>query len=148
MPFPPPVVYVAGFALGALLEPALPLAVQIPTGRWIDAIGLGLMVVGVGVLYTGIVTFRRARTPVYPNRPAKLVVSHGIYAHTRNPMYVGLAALYLGGVVTTGLLWPLVLFPLVIVVIRTQVIAREERHLTEKFGGEYTEYTRRVRRWL
>ncbi|MES2522314.1 MAG: isoprenylcysteine carboxylmethyltransferase family protein [Gemmatimonadota bacterium] len=149
VPFPPPIVYVLGFGLGALLERWAPLPVRLPTHSWwaLNA-GLGLMVVGLIVLYTGIMTFRRADTPVYPHSPARLVVSHGIYAHTRNPMYLGLATFYLGGVMATGMLWPLLLFPLVIFVVRTQVIAREERHLTEKFGDDYRDYATRVRRWL
>jgi protein-S-isoprenylcysteine O-methyltransferase Ste14 len=28
------------------------------------------------------------------------------------------------------------------------VIAREERYLTEAFGGAYREYAQRVRRWM
>lgn len=35
-----------------------------------------------------------------------------------------------------------------ILVIRTQVIAREERYLAAKFGDEYLAYKARVRRWI
>ena len=103
---------------------------------------------GVALMLTGIITFRRARTAVYPNRPAKRLVTHGVYAHTRNPMYVGMSMLYLGGVAATAMLWPLVVFPLVLVVLVTQVVRREERHLRERFPEEYGEYTSRVRRWM
>jgi hypothetical protein len=45
-------------------------------------------------------------------------------------------------------LWPLILLPLVIVIVRRVIIDREERYLTAKFGEEYLRYKARVRRWL
>ncbi|MGH7668874.1 MAG: methyltransferase family protein, partial [Gemmatimonadaceae bacterium] len=39
------------------------------------------------------------------------------------------------------------LIPLV-VVIQTYAIAREERYLERKFGQQYRDYRRRVRRWI
>ena len=38
--------------------------------------------------------------------------------------------------------------PLVLVVIDRGVIAREERYLERKFGSEYLDYKRSVRRWI
>jgi len=40
------------------------------------------------------------------------------------------------------------LLPLVLIVIQRQVIAREERYLEAKFGGDYRRYKAEVRRWL
>jgi len=37
---------------------------------------------------------------------------------------------------------------LVLIVIQTQVIAREERYLEAKFGADYRQYKAEVRRWL
>jgi protein-S-isoprenylcysteine O-methyltransferase Ste14 len=109
----------------------------------------GLMaVVGLTVVYTGILTFRRFRTSVYPNRPAKLVVDTGIYARTRNPMYLGLTIAYLGGVLLMGSIGTLMLLPFVLAALVTQVIRREERHLRERFPVEYADYCARVGRWL
>jgi protein-S-isoprenylcysteine O-methyltransferase Ste14 len=42
----------------------------------------------------------------------------------------------------------LILLPAVLVVVDWGVIRREERYLEERFGSDYTEYRRRVRRWL
>jgi len=75
-------------------------------------------------------------------------VVQGPYRFTRNPMYVGLAALYAGVTLLVNSLWPLLLLPVVLVVIRWRVIAREEAYLERKFGDVYRTYTTRVRRWL
>jgi protein-S-isoprenylcysteine O-methyltransferase Ste14 len=42
----------------------------------------------------------------------------------------------------------LLLFPLVIALLVTVVISREERYLRGVFGSEYLDYCRRVNRWL
>jgi len=146
--FPPPLPYVVAFGVGALLERYAPLPITLLDVPWLGWVGLALMAAGLITLATGMLTFRNARTPIYPNAPATTIVTHGIYRVTRNPMYVGLATLYLGGVAATAMVWPLLLLPPVIALIYTQVIRREERHLHRAFPEEYGAYTRRVRRWL
>jgi protein-S-isoprenylcysteine O-methyltransferase Ste14 len=146
--FPPPLLFVALFAIGTVLERWIPLPVRLPDHPVLATLGLLVMAAGVALVLTGIWTFRRARTAVYPNRPAKSLVTHGVYAHTRNPMYVGMSMLYLGGIAATAMLWPVLLFPVVIGLLVTQVIQREERYLRERFAEEYGEYCARVRRWV
>ena len=63
-------------------------------------------------------------------------------------MYLGMALIYAGLAVGFDGPLALVLLPVVLIIIRTQVIAREERYLEDKFGDEYRAYKARVRRWL
>jgi len=111
---------------------------------------LGWLLAGAGVALaaSAIVLFRRAGTSPVPIQPTTALVAQGPYRFTRNPMYVGLAALYAGIALLVNSLWPLVLLPVVLVVIRWWVIAREEAYLERKFGDAYRAYTRRERRWL
>lgn len=148
VPFPPPLLFVGGIALGILLDIAVPLPAVIPDAGWVVTIGFTLVAIGLACMFAGILTFRKFRTAVYPNRPAKLVVDSGIYARTRNPMYLGLTIAYLGGVLLTGVLWTLIVLPLVLALLITQVIRREERHLRERFPEAYAAYCATVRRWL
>ncbi len=146
--FPPPLLFVGGLAIGVLLERVLPLPAVIPDAQWVVIIGFALVAIGLACMITGILTFRAFRTAVYPNRPAKLVVDTGIYAYTRNPMYLGLTIAYLGGVFLTGVLWALILLPFVLALLITQVIRREELHLSERFPEAYAAYCTRVGRWF
>jgi protein-S-isoprenylcysteine O-methyltransferase Ste14 len=57
-------------------------------------------------------------------------------------------AVYLGAALLTRALWPLVLLPAVVFVVKRRVIALEEAYLARKFGDEYLAYKARVRRWL
>ncbi len=146
--FPPPLLFVGGIAIGVLVDLVLPLPAVIPDARWVVIVGLSLVVIGFGCTFTGMLTFRKFRTSVYPNRPASLVVDTGIYASTRNPMYTGLTIAYLGGVLLIGVLWVLILLPLVLTLLVTQVIRREERHLRERFPEDYAAYCAKVGRWF
>ena len=72
----------------------------------------------------------------------------GPYRLTRNPMYVSLAALYVGVSLFANSWWPLLLLPVVLLAVDRAVIAREERYLAGAFPAEYAAYRARVRRWL
>ncbi len=109
-----------------------------------------------GVVFGGIVAllgvraFRRAQTTVLPYCPeqSSTLVTGGIYRYTRNPMYLGLVIFLLGfaGFLGTiaGLLW-IVVFTVYLTQFQ---IKPEERVLAKKFAGEFSDYQRRVRRWI
>lgn len=77
----------------------------------------------------------------------RLVVA-GLYAHTRNPMYVGnfLIAcgfsLYYGSAWMCGLVIPFFCW------VYLAITAAEEQYLYGKFGAEYEDYMRQVNRFL
>jgi protein-S-isoprenylcysteine O-methyltransferase Ste14 len=145
---PPPLLYVAGFLLGWLLHrwwPA-PITAGPSTGRMLAA--AACVAVYLVIFAAAFLTFRRARTTLIPNRPATRLATGGPYRLTRNPMYVSLAALYLGVALFANSWWPVALLPLVLLVVDRAVIAREERYLAAAFPDEYAAYRARVRRWL
>ena len=111
-------------------------------------LGMTLLMAGLALTFWGMLTFTLARTPVLPMKPARLVVTHGPYRFTRNPMYVGLTTAYLGLSAMLNHAWPVVLLPVVLIVLTRFVIEREEAHLATRFGDEYERYRGRVRRWL
>jgi len=144
--FPPPLIYVGGFVIGYLLDRAVPLTLTSwPLG---GRLGWALVAVGVARMGSAVMTFRRAGTSLNPAKPTTRVVVHGPYRFTRNPMYVGWVIVYLGCVLLTNTVWPLVSLPVVLVLISRAVIAKEERYLAAKFGDAYRAYKARVRRWL
>jgi len=96
------------------------------------------------------VQFQRARTTINPRTPetTTTLVTTGVYARTRNPMYLGLSILLLGWAIALGalsaFLGPLVLVPLIE---RVQILP-EEYALRTRFGKEYDDYCQRVNRWI
>ena len=124
----PPVAWFLLVAVGLalnMLSPQTFLPIGLPAFR----IGVGVFIAGIIVAVLAIVQFRRAGTRIEPHTPTVVIVDSGIFAHTRNPMYVGLYTCMVGVAVALNSLWILgMLIPLYLV-IRYGVIARESQRL-------------------
>jgi protein-S-isoprenylcysteine O-methyltransferase Ste14 len=92
--------------------------------------------------------FGRHQTGLLPGQPTSAMIEEGPYRLSRNPLYVGLLALYLGMALLAPTFWGLVLFPAAVMLVFWGAIRPEEQFLHERFGAPYDDYTRRVRRWL
>lgn len=146
---PPPFIFAGGWLVAWWLHRRLPFDIDgSGASAWQTALGLAACAAGLGLVAWGITTFTLARTPVIPHRPARALVRHGPYRFTRNPMYVGLTSLHIGLALVANMAWPLVMLPVVLIVLTTYVIRREEAHLTRMFGEDYHAFRRDVRRWL
>ena len=143
---PPPLIYLGalgvGFALDAVIGDAS------PSSRVARPVGAALIVAGAGLMGTFVRAFARARTPVDPYKPSEAIVTDGPYRLTRNPGYLGMTLTYAGIAIASNAPWALVPLPVAIAVIDRGDIAREERYLERRFGARYTDYKRRVRRWI
>ena len=146
VPFPPPLAYIGGLLAGLVLELIWPIEDPGTIVRVVVGIaGFALWLVLDG---NAMQRFRQAGTNMIPFKPSTALVTSGVYRFTRNPMYLGMAAFYIGIAVAAGWIWALFLLPLVLIAIDRLVIAREEPYLERKFGQEYVEYKKRVRRWI
>jgi protein-S-isoprenylcysteine O-methyltransferase Ste14 len=131
-----------------------PLAGVAPTIRldslWRWIVAGGLAVGGLLIARSGVRDFARAKTTINPVNidNASTLVTTGIFATTRNPMYLGMTMLLLGWAVFLSGVWTIfgpILF--VLFITRFQIIP-EEAVLAQKFGRGYQDYMQRVRRWL
>jgi protein-S-isoprenylcysteine O-methyltransferase Ste14 len=147
--FIPPPLLMLIFAVGMWAldryGPVLPL---IPgPWRWL---GWCVMAVAPVAPIMAFIQFGRARTTIDPHKPerASKLVTSGVYAWTRNPMYLGLSILLFGWAIGLGTLSPWV-GPLLFIPLIQQIQIRPEEHaLRNLFGTEYEQYCQRVRRWL
>lgn len=113
-------------------------------------LAVACVMVGVCVAFAGVVAFRRARTTLNPHRVenSTALVASGIYAFTRNPMYLGLAIMLVGWAFWQGELLTLLGVVGFMVYITYFQIRPEEQVLKAKFGKSFDEYCHRTRRWL
>jgi protein-S-isoprenylcysteine O-methyltransferase Ste14 len=110
--------------------------------------GLALVALAVGLLIWGRQTLVTGGTNVDPSLPSTAVVTSGPYRFSRNPLYMGLAVVYLGLTLALDTWWGIILLALVLIVMHQGVIQREERYLERKFGDGYRQYRAAVRRYL
>lgn len=143
---PPPLIYLAGLALGFVLDALLPSGGLPGLVRWL--LGPVLALVGLALMRSFVLSFGRAGTPIQPGRPTTALVMGGPYAHTRNPGYLGMALLAAGIALLAAAPWALAGIAAAMLVVDRGVIRREERYLQRKFGAEYVAYRSEVRRWL
>jgi protein-S-isoprenylcysteine O-methyltransferase Ste14 len=79
---------------------------------------------------------------------AEDLITEGLFAHTRNPLYVGNVSILIGlGLMTNTLLFNLVMSPLFIFIYQA-IIRAEENFLRNKFGAAFDEYCADTNRWL
>lgn len=123
------------FPIPAALRIGLPILCLIPAA----IIGLG-----------AVRSFVRAKTTVNPIRPddASTLVTSGIYAISRNPMYTALAFALLALAIWLANGLALLILPAFILYMTRFQILPEERALTHLFGPEYKAYQQQTRRWL
>jgi protein-S-isoprenylcysteine O-methyltransferase Ste14 len=116
--------------------------------RFLIYTGVGIAILGqaVRLVTIGLEYIHRGGKDgqVYAGR----LVQGGVYAITRNPMYVGNALIAIGMTMLFGSpLGYLLLIPLFLFVYQA-IIAAEEAYLSNKFGSEYDDYCSAVNRFV
>ena len=76
------------------------------------------------------------------------IVRTGPYRFSRNPIYLAFSILQLGVACWVNSAWLIATLLAAVGLMASVVIPREERYLARRFGAEYLDYKRSVRRWL
>ncbi|MDB5748418.1 MAG: hypothetical protein JWP72_3266 [Massilia sp.] len=139
-----PVVFLVAIAAGTptypLNRPDLNLMLDL-AGISVALLGQVLRIITIGYEYIE----RGGRNrQVYASK----LIQGGVFAHCRNPLYVGNILLAVGlSMVVHSLVFYLTVLPLVGLAYIC-IVSAEESFLREKFGDEYVEYCKRVNRWV
>jgi len=148
-PFVPPPIWDALFMLGMVgVHRAVPLATYGFPGQ--TTLALLVAATGAGVALLGAVRFRRHQTSINPLTPTKAtyLVTGGVFALTRNPMYVGMLLLLVALGVYLGSLSPWIFPPLFVLWLTLVQIKPEEAAMARLFGEAWVEYRAKTPRWL
>ena len=148
---PPPLIFGVPLVLGIVFHKTVG-GLDVPL-RYLDWPtrafgGAGIVIAGAALIVTALLAFRRADTPPEPWKATRALTLRGPYRLTRNPMYFGMALIYLGITLIAGCLLLLGVLVPILVVIDRFVIVREEAYLSQKFGEPYRHYLAASRRWL
>lgn len=117
-----PAALLLGFGLDHLLRLPFPIS---RIGHWTNATVAGsLILIGVAVFAAAARGFSRAETPLPTNRPARALVTAGIYRWTRNPVYLAFFLVYGGIGIVARSPWILILALSLAITIHYGVVAR------------------------
>jgi len=110
--------------------------------------GLLPIAVGIWLAVQGSRQFARAETNIIPFTESTALVTEGVFAFSRNPMYSGMVLALSGtAVLLNGWLAWLVLIPFIFILYRN-FIRNEEQLMEQTFGENYLNYKASVRRWV
>lgn len=129
----------ASWAIGRLLP--LPLLFGRAAGAVLIGAALGLM---------ALATLQMAlhHTTVIPRRQPAALVTGGVFALSRNPIYLADAIVLAGLDLWWGASLALPLVPVFMAFIAHRFIRAEEAWIGAAFGADYKAYCARTRRWL
>jgi protein-S-isoprenylcysteine O-methyltransferase Ste14 len=109
--------------------------------------GVAFCAVGLVLMLLGLVSFGKSfRVGIDTERSGQLVTS-GVFAFSRNPIYVAFAFVLLGQFLIFPN-WILLAYTAAGVWLFHRQVLREEDYLRRHYGDGYADYCRRVRRYL
>jgi protein-S-isoprenylcysteine O-methyltransferase Ste14 len=109
-----------------------------------------MLIVSMVIGIAAVIGFRRAKTTINPLTPqaSSALVVRGIYRWTRNPMYLAMLLVLVSWACIVSNWAALAMLPLFVATLNRLQIEPEERALRARFGAEFENYRRKVRRWL
>ncbi len=145
--FPPPIWMFLFLALAGALSAVYPWKAVLDLT--VVPLGIALAVIGFGIALWGRMIFFTEKTEINPTSEANAkLVTHGAFAVTRNPMYLGIAVFTLGIAFWVGSL-PMFAVPVLMFIVCNQIhIPFEEAKMRRQYGDAYDAYTGKVRRWI
>ena len=117
-------------------------------GAFSGLVGVVLLILAAAITVLAVREFKKAGTTIIPGQEPSALVTSGVFAFSRNPIYLA-DVMFLTGPV---LIWDAVLaLPLIAVfiwVLRTRFIAGEEARLEAAYPAEFAAYCAATRRWI
>ncbi|OBH04587.1 MULTISPECIES: isoprenylcysteine carboxylmethyltransferase family protein [unclassified Mycobacterium] len=115
-----------------------------PVLEWL---GVALCLAGLGILVLSLVSFGKSfRVGIDAAQPGRLVTT-GVFARSRNPIYVGFFVFLVGQLLVFPNWVPLIYLVAATALFHRQVL-REEEFMRQRYGHLYADYCRHVRRYV
>lgn len=142
----PPFFFIVPLLVGTIAEYFVPTSL-LPT---LPSIIIGLLFSwsSLPFIILPLKSFYKVKTAFDARRTTTTLVTTGIYKISRNPAYLSLVLFYIGLSFIINSIWILILVITVVFSLQKFCIEREEKYLEGKFGSQYLEYKKQVRRWL
>jgi protein-S-isoprenylcysteine O-methyltransferase Ste14 len=87
-------------------------------------------------------------TEIHTFKKPRQLVTHGLFRHSRNPIYVGFVCILWGLSMLLGSLSTFIVVLAFVIITDRWYIPFEEKNMEEVFDKAYKQYKKEVRRWL
>ncbi len=114
----------------------------------LSLVGGAIVLVGLALMVLAIIEMRRHRTTPIPHMQPDALVSSGIFAFSRNPIYLGDLIVLFGVSLRWGSVIGILLIPVLFWILQKRFIEAEEARLRAHFGSKFDSYCSKTRRWL
>ncbi len=144
----PPLILLVTLAAGLMLDqlyPAGHIAQMAASLRYLAS--ACALLSGVVLLGAAANEMRKAGTNIPTWEPTLALVTEGVYAASRNPIYLAFIVIAVGFALLFRSDWIFVLLVPFAIVMHYGVIRREEAYLLARFGSVYADYTKRTPRY-
>ena len=143
---PPPIVTLI-FGLAIYLSRTIFPEIEI---QYSSFFGMILLLLGFFILISAVKLFRNDKTTVNPLSPeqATKLVTNGIFKHSRNPMYLGMAVILASVAVFFNIIGGIIFMALFCLYITKFQIIPEEKAMKELFAQDFEQYMQATRRWI
>lgn len=143
----PPVLFIFFIIAMGLICWSLGSPHKIP--EYYNLIGLFFTIAGLGLAIAGKRLFKTKQTNINTFNEPDVLVTEGVFQFSRNPMYLGFLVSLFGICLLMGAAISSLLLVLIFFIISDRwYIAYEEKMMKQKFGQEYDNYRKKVRRWI
>lgn len=145
----PPLIVLGTLIVAFLLDYFFPQGHMARTAGSLRYVASGIaLLFAVLVLGAAANQMRKAQTNIPTWEPTLALVTEGVYARTRNPIYLAFIIFLLGMAMMFSSDWLMLLIVPFVLVIHYGVIKREEEYLLARFGKTYADYMQRVPRYI
>lgn len=142
----PPTLLVITWATMIFANSVVPIGYTLPA-PW-SYVGIPIAVLGISISSAGARMFKAEETNIMTfDKPDKLVTT-GLFAWSRNPMYLGFALCALGGALAMGTVSSLIISGVFCIVLDRWYVRFEEAMMHATFGADFASYCEQVRRWV
>ena len=142
----PPVFYIVAILIGLGIDYFMPLSFGFE--GMTKTVSLVILILGTIVTVLGFKMFTTDKQSPSVHEPTVAVYQSGIYAYSRNPIYLGVLLWMMAGALFFDKVWIMIMVLPLILWMNKVVIEKEEAYLEEKFGDSYLDYKKKVRRWI
>lgn len=111
-------------------------------------VGILLIILGLAIARKINADFSKVNTEIHTFKKPRKLLKNGLFQYSRNPIYVGFILILIGLNILLGSVTPFLIVLVFIFVTNHWYIPFEEENMQEQFGQEYTNYKKKVRRWI